>query len=799
MPTDAHPTAPAGPAEQSRGFVSIEKAILLDVCLGVPLGYIWFRVPASDGVKAPLASPDTCLFRGDQLAFMKTQYEAGDADIGRAVESLCAKADELLERAPFSVMNKKGQPPSGDPHDYHSLAKYWWPNPETADGLPFVRDDGRVNPECYADTYDFSELEAFAEAVLTVALAAFLTGDRRYSEQAAHFLRAWFVDEDTRQSPNFQHAQAVPGKKDGRWQGIIEARRLIYTTEAVRLLEAVDGITTNDVHDIQKWFSELLQWMTESEFGKAAAARNNNIAFWYDLQRMVYADFCGKDDVATSIARDVSIPRLQEQMEEDGSLPAELERAYPQDYVAFTVMAMALISRVGEKHGLQLWEPREADGHGFRVAHDWLLRMTRSHHLLEGLGEWNAPDGSGQTESEAAEAPSGRGGGQISQLMDLGVRMRGLAHIAETRRRQLVAERNAAAEKTDTLVGELREAHERERRGFQDQLDAAKAARDHYAEQAEAFKQQLDEARLEHERELRDQQDTHDREKRYLQAQIDAANAMWQRSVEQQDELKRELDEARKERDQARKELKSARNRVEKASADSGDSQHEKKLQYLQAQLDTANAMWEWYAARSGDAGPSTGGSNAPSADKMASHTESRGAETGERQAGQKAEKQDTRRDKRKVAKPQKERHRERANHYEDMVRYAEKLEKQYAVLLASRSWRASGAARVLHRRLRGMVGARVPQHNQWPSRPAAMNLQYEHIGRDKLSERITEADIQAIRRYALALEKKILALVNSTSWKVMAPVRVTGRTYRRMILRRPVHHTRLPKRPKCF
>ncbi len=793
MSTDTHPS---GPAEQSRGFVSIEKAILLDVCLGVPLGYIWFRVPASDETEAPLGSPDTCLFRGDQLAFMKAQYEAGDADIGRAVACLSSKADGLLERAPFSVINKKGQPASGNPHDYYSLAKYWWPNPKNPYGLPFVQEDGRVNPEAYSDDYDFSELEAFTEAVLTLALAAFLTGDRRYSAQGARFLRTWFVDEATRQNPNFQHAQAVPGKKDGRWQGIIEARRLIYATESARLLEAAGGITANDVHDIQQWFSDLLQWMTDSEFGKAAAARNNNIAFWYDLQRMVYADFCGKDDLATGIARDVSIPRLQEQMQEGGSLPAELERTYPQDYVAFTVMAMALISRVGEKHGLQLWEPREADGRGFRVAHDWLLRMTRSHHLLEGLGEWNPPNASGQTEPEAAEAASALGGRQISQLMDLGVRMRGLAHIAETRRRQLAAERKAAAEKTDALVDELREAHERERRGFQDQLDAANAARDCHAEQVAGLERQLGEARQQHDQERRDLRKTHDREKRYLQAQIDAANAMWQRSVEQQDELKRELDEIREERDQARKALKSARNRAEKTSADSGSSQHEKQLKYLQAQLDTANAMWGWYAARSGDAGPSTDGSMASSGDQMASHTEGPGDITGTRQTGQKAAK---RGDKRKAASSQDKRRRERVNHYKDMARYAATLEKQYAALLESRSWRTLGAARVLHRRLRGMVGARVPEHNQWPSRPEVMNLKSTRMSRDELSGRITASDIQAIRHYALALEKKILALVNSTSWKVMAPVRVTGRSYRRMILRRAVDHTRLPKRPKCF
>ncbi len=829
MPTEAHPS---GPAEQGGGFVSIEKAILLDVCLGVPLGYVWFRVPAAYDAEASLVKPDTCLFRGEQLAFMKDRYEAGDPDIGRAVDSLSEKADQLLERAPFSVTNKQGRPASGDPHDYYSLAKYWWPNPDTTDGLPFVREDGRINPDCYSDTYDFSEFEAFAEAVLALALAAFLTGDRRYVDQGARLLRAWCVDEDTRQNPHFQHAQAVPGEKDGGWQGIIEARRLIYVTESARLLEAAGGLTADDVHLIQKWFSDLLQWMTESELGKTAAARNNNIAFWYDVQRMVYADFCGKDDLATGIARDVSIPRLQEQMQEDGSLPAELVRAYPQDYVAFTVMAMALISRVGEKHGLELWEPREADGHGFRVAHDWLRRVSRSHQLLENLWQQDGNALSGAAAADGGETTARWDGEQIAKLEDLGVQLRSLAHIAQARRQQLATERKRAAEKADTTLRDIREAHERERQGFQAQLDAATATGNRHAEQAESLEQQLADTRKELEQlraehkaaleeaeatklqELQDLQNAHEKEKRYLQAQIEAAKTMWGHHGEQESELKHKLSELRSEVNASRKEcadtrkaLKSAQERLEEArtvhqqsiEAPEADKQrelqeyrdaHEREKHYLQAQLDTANAMWGWYAARAGEAGPSADAAVALSTGHNEPALAGRADATAPRRAKPASAK--------RSAKAKNDR-RERVRHYQEMVRYAEKLEKQYTALLSSRSWRTPGAGRVLHRRLKGLVGGRVPGHSQWPSRPGAMNPEYARLGRDELAKRIAKGDIQAIRRYALALEKKITVLVNSTSWKVMAPVRVAGRAYRRVIMRRPADRTRLPKRPKHF
>ncbi|WP_038050686.1 alginate lyase family protein [Thioalkalivibrio sp. ALJ1] len=825
-------TQTGDPAEQPAGFVSIEKAINLDVCLGVPLGYIWFRVPAAYDANASLPRPDTCLFRGEQLAFMKERYEAGDADIGRAVDSLCEKADSLLERAPFSVTNKKGQPASGDAHDYFSLAKYWWPNPDTTDGLPFVWEDGRVNPDCYSDTYDFSELEAFAEAMLALALAAFLTGDQRYADQGAHFLQKWCVDEDTRQNPNFEHAQAVPGEKPGRWQGIIEARRLIYVAESVRLLESAGGISPEAVHHTQKWFSDLLQWMTESEFGKAAAERKNNIAFWYDLQRMVYADFCGKGDLAKSIARDVSVPRLQEQMQEDGGLPAELERAYPQDYVAFTVMAMALISRVGDKHGLQLWEPHEADGHGFRVAHDWLRRVSRSHHLLKNAVQPDQAEPEGESREGNINSRARWDGDQIARLEDLGIQLRSLAHIARSRGEQLATERERTAEQASASLRDVREAHERERQGFQVQLEAATQASSREAERVQSLESQLDQTcgeleqlRQEHKgelekaeanklQELQDLRDAHDKEMRYLQAQIEAANTMWGHHRDQESELKqklgairRELNASQKECADTRKALKAAQEQLEQVRTDYKQSieaarankqhtskgnrdRHEREKQYLRAQLDTANAMWEWYATRAGDAGPSTDGAMAPPLDPRDPAAVGKAGVAAPQRAKPKSA---------KTSGKAKKDDRERARDFQELARYAEKLEKQYAALLRSRSWRVPGAGRAFYRRLKGLAGGRVPGHNQWPSRPRVLNTEYARMGLDELAEQTNEHDIQAIRRYALALEKKITALVNSTSWKVMAPVRVAGRAYRRVLVRRPVDRTRLPKRPKHF
>ena len=67
-----------------------------------------------------------------------------------AYQRLCREADDALNHPVYSVTHKKVLPPSGDKHDYMSQGPYWWPNPDTPDGLPYINKDGIRNPEVNA-------------------------------------------------------------------------------------------------------------------------------------------------------------------------------------------------------------------------------------------------------------------------------------------------------------------------------------------------------------------------------------------------------------------------------------------------------------------------------------------------------------------------------------------------------------------------------------------------------------------------------------------------------------------------
>src|SRR4051794_26399254 len=202
----------------------------------------------------------TIFWDGAHLASIRSGEHQDDARIKTSMVQLRKNADSALKRGPYSVMQKEEAASSGDKHDYLSYARYWWPNPNTPDGLPYIRRDGRTNSEALAKG-DRATIGQMYDDVETLSLAGYLLDDHRYAEHAAMLVRAWFLDRATKMNPNLRFGQAIRGRNDGRGSGIIDTRHFIRVLDSVALLDQTGAWTEGDQSALTAWMKQYLDWL----------------------------------------------------------------------------------------------------------------------------------------------------------------------------------------------------------------------------------------------------------------------------------------------------------------------------------------------------------------------------------------------------------------------------------------------------------------------------------------------------------------------------------------------------------
>ena len=297
-----------------------------------------------------------------------------DEAAGKALKKLIADADKALAVTPPSVMQKTKVPPSGDKHDYMSIAPYFWPNPATKDGLPYVRKDGKVNPESRAEAAnDTLRARLVGTTVETLALGYYFTRDEKYAEHAAKVLRTWFLDPATKMTPHFRFAQAIPGVNDGRGTGLIEARGLADAADAAILLVGSKHWSAADQQALLAWGEVFFEWLTTSKNGQDERAAKNNHGTWYDVQAVKWALVLGRKDKAKELCVAAGPGRIGVQVEPDGKQPLELARTASFSYSCFNLRALSALAGLGEHAGVDLWKHRSTDGRSLVAALDFLV------------------------------------------------------------------------------------------------------------------------------------------------------------------------------------------------------------------------------------------------------------------------------------------------------------------------------------------------------------------------------------------------------------------------------------------
>ena len=319
-------------------------------------------------------APQYFATRPGALLESKARLAAGDASLQPALKTLLKAADKALETPAPSVMEKTRIPPSGDKHDYMTVAPYYWPDPKSADGLPYIRHDGKVNPESRGDALDHDRMALMGKLVETLALAYYFTGNEAYARHAAEILRVWFLDPATRMNPNLEFAQAIPGINTGRGIGILEGRHVGIAADAAGLLAGSPAWTSADDAAFKAWLNTYLDWLLKSQHGRDEAASRNNHGSFYDAQAVELALVLGRNDVAKQICEAACEKRIGVQIEPDGRQPLELERTAAFSYSCFNLEALFKLATLAEHAGVDLWHCPLANGsNALPAALDFLL------------------------------------------------------------------------------------------------------------------------------------------------------------------------------------------------------------------------------------------------------------------------------------------------------------------------------------------------------------------------------------------------------------------------------------------
>jgi len=351
------------------------------VCAVPPLARPQVSV-ANDG-------PKVFLLNQKQLTATKERIKTGDKETEPALNKLLMDAQKALVAGPFSVTTKSVTPPSGDKRDYMSQAPYFWPDPKSPSGLPYMRRDGERNPEI-DKINNHRVLDQMEAAVETLALAYFFKREEKYASKAAELLRAFFLNPETRMNPNLQYAQGIPGINTGRGIGLIETRGLTRVVDAIGLLNGAKSWTEADQRGVESWFAQFLQWMLESKNGKDESAAKNNHGTYYDVQVVSFALFLHRPELARSVVDTAKQKRIALQIEPDGRQPLELARTKAWGYSVGNLDGLMMLARLGENVGVDLWNYETPDGRSIRKALSFLLPYALGEKKwdYQQLGEW---------------------------------------------------------------------------------------------------------------------------------------------------------------------------------------------------------------------------------------------------------------------------------------------------------------------------------------------------------------------------------------------------------------------------
>ena len=323
----------------------------------------------------------TILMDAEYLAKTKIQIDKNDQEFIHAFNQLIEDANKALEEGPFTVTDKEVLSPSGNKNDYASYGRYWWPDPNKPDGLPYIWRDGETNPESQSiKKSDRPRIGALARNSETLGLAYYLTKEKKYAKKTAELLRVWFINDTTRMNPNLNHAQCRLGHNDGYKSGILDGRLMISALEASLLIAESSELSNDELKKLKDWAKSYFEWLTTNEMALEESKSKNNHGTYYDVQTLYLALYSGNLEAAKNIANNFTEKRILTQISPEGSMPHEIARTRSLFYSIYNLQAMFAVANLAKKVDVDIFEADNPSSR-LKVALDYLVPYTNPEKI----------------------------------------------------------------------------------------------------------------------------------------------------------------------------------------------------------------------------------------------------------------------------------------------------------------------------------------------------------------------------------------------------------------------------------
>jgi hypothetical protein len=242
-------------------------------------------------------------------------------------------------------MDKTYTAPSGDKHDYLSIAPYWHPKDGVLEHLltgetTKVRRDGERWPgsvvgDTHSADFDRAPWWYVASNATVLTLAWLVTDDVKYTDHAAELLRVFFLNKDTRMNP--AHGVEYAQVNGGGPYGVLDTKDFYFVLDTARFVCESGSLSVPECNELRAWTRVFGKWLLNSDMALKARARKNNHGVLYEVQLLSVLAFGFDTDVVKDDLRGIQerlLMRLRKTFDCDGGQPLERGRTKSLHYVS---------------------------------------------------------------------------------------------------------------------------------------------------------------------------------------------------------------------------------------------------------------------------------------------------------------------------------------------------------------------------------------------------------------------------------------------------------------------------------